>query len=81
MTPDAQHMLAAIRADVADGRVPPTVASFSALHDHVDANEYILAAPNFAAIYRDATSADDWLPLGNRLADEVDAAIRTGALR
>ena len=29
-----------ILADIANGRVPDTVSSFSELHDHVDANEY-----------------------------------------
>ncbi len=29
-----------VLADIASGRVPATVRSFSELHDHVDANEY-----------------------------------------
>lgn len=32
--------IAQINADIAEGLVPPTVASFAALHDHADANEY-----------------------------------------
>lgn len=29
-----------IAADIASGRIPPTVSTFAQLHDHVDANEY-----------------------------------------
>lgn len=81
MTPDARHVITEIRADVAAGTVPATVATFSELHDHVDANEYLLGAPRFRAVYDAAECADDWLPAGNSLADEVDHAIRAGALR
>ncbi len=35
-----QRMKEEIIQDMAEGRVPKTVRSFSELHDHVDANEY-----------------------------------------
>lgn len=35
-----EQMKAEILADMASGLVPKTVASFSELHDYVDANEY-----------------------------------------
>lgn len=35
-----ERMKAEILEDMAAGKVPETVASFSELHDHVDANEY-----------------------------------------
>lgn len=36
----ADQMKAEILADIESGRVPPTVSTFSELHDYVDANEY-----------------------------------------
>jgi hypothetical protein len=36
--------MALIDADIGEGRVSRTVSSFSALHDHVDANGYCEAA-------------------------------------
>lgn len=33
-----------VQADIDAGRIPPTVRSFSELHDHVDANDYISTA-------------------------------------
>ena len=47
MTPDdalvrqyAQAIMALVREDIRDGRIPPDVRSFSDLHAYVDANEY-----------------------------------------
>lgn len=34
------RMMTEVLADIKSGQVPATVASFSQLHDHVDANEY-----------------------------------------
>ena len=40
MDATVERMKAEIRHDVSKGLVPPTVATFSELHDYVDANEY-----------------------------------------
>lgn len=60
--------------DMASGRVPRTVPSFSALHDYVDANEY------------GGLCADSWDWEGdpdyteaNAVQDGVDAWIKAGA--
>lgn len=43
--PDVQRyadaVIAMIREDVATGLLPAAVASFSGMHDHVDANQYV----------------------------------------
>ena len=70
----ADRMLALIRDDVYAGKVPPTVATFAALHDHVDANEY------YPAVGIDTMDAAG-LALANATADRVDALLRAGALR
>lgn len=38
----ATKVIAAVQSDMAAGWVPATVDTFSALHDHVDANMYLL---------------------------------------
>lgn len=45
---DANAVKAAVLKDVRLGRLPPSVRSFDALHEHVDPNEYLLLAPGFA---------------------------------
>lgn len=63
-----------IREDVAAGHVPRTVASFAALHDHVDANEY-------------GADAVPWRPISgvcdvlNPAQAALDGWIRRGGLR
>jgi hypothetical protein len=82
LTPDlyAAQVLSAILSDVAAGIVPAAqVASFVDLHDHVDANEYLIDAE---------VPFDDDLPLPldvrlvltNLVTGIVDHAIRSGAL-
>lgn len=44
----AVQMIKEIRQDMEAGLVPVTVTSFSALHDHVDANEYLINAMDAA---------------------------------
>lgn len=69
-----------IEADVASGRVPATVGSFSELHDYVDANEYgQLATPGF---FDDCEAAGvDWVDVANEIQGEVDAWIKAGRQR
>jgi hypothetical protein len=40
----ADLIMVMVREDIADGTVPAGVASFTDLHDHVDANEYLIHA-------------------------------------
>ena len=44
----ADKIMAEIDADIQAGLVPATVASFSELHDYVDANDYALGAVPFS---------------------------------
>lgn len=53
----------AIQADIADGAVPSTVATFTDLHDYVDANAYL-----------DPLDVDD----ANTAADTLDQWLRAG---
>jgi hypothetical protein len=57
-----------ILADVRAGRVPADVEDFSALHDHVDANEYGGLCDDFGECSTD---------FANRVQDALDAWIRT----
>lgn len=60
----------AILADVEDGVVPSNVSSFSALHDYVDANEYVWPEK--------AMDAD--IPATNRVIAAIDAWIKAGGI-
>ena len=44
----ADMIMAEIDGDIRSGHVPATVASFSELHDYVDANDYALEAAPFS---------------------------------
>lgn len=75
-TTDTEYVTAvldAIRADVKNGTIPE-VDTFSELHDHTDANQYLLDA--------DIPLVGDDLDMDtlNRVCDLVDSAIRDGAL-
>jgi hypothetical protein len=63
-----------LRAHVASGAVPRAVASFAALHDYVDANEY---GADAVAL----TSMDDVLTIVNPAQAALDRWIRRGGLR
>jgi hypothetical protein len=62
---------AEIREDVAAGIVPADVESFSALHDHVDANEYGGGTGTFDA-------SDEACEFWNRVQGAVDRWIKAG---
>lgn len=66
----ADAALRMILEDVRHGLVPDDAASFSELHDYVDANEYVIGVP-----------VDDDYSLINAVTDLVDADIKSGALR
>lgn len=62
---------AEILADIATGRVPADVASFAALHDYVDANEYgglceESIDPTFVPVNEIQNSLDAWLARGRQ---------------
>ncbi len=74
-----------ILADVADGTVPATCASFGELHDYVDANGYggafedgnfSICADDDSNIAECHANVDFW----NDVQDAVDAWINGGAL-
>lgn len=85
----AEDMKKEILEDVRNGRVPVTVASFSQLHDYVDANCYggteaLLeemddAAPDTDEGHRAAL--DKLCDLCNPAMDIVDAWIKAGGIR
>jgi hypothetical protein len=68
----ADKIMAEIVGDVEAGIVPAGVASFSELHDHVDANDYAQAAgvPVYVA------GAEDPWALVNAVEAEVDRRLR-----
>jgi hypothetical protein len=76
-----------IRDDVADGIVPATVASFSELHDYVDANCYGGMCENGHAFWRngDGSGGEDGLDCdvdaANAVQDAVHAWIVAGGAR
>jgi hypothetical protein len=54
-----------IRADIAEGLVPPCVSSFEELHSHVDANEYgSITELDFETGNAVAAQLDSWLKAG-----------------
>jgi hypothetical protein len=69
-----QRMKREIVEDVKAGVVPTSVRTFSALHDHTDANEYGgFCAENF-------TRSDAGVAFANRCQNDVDAWLKTGVL-
>jgi hypothetical protein len=75
-----------IRADVADGTVPATVASFSELHDYVDANCYGGMCEDGHAFWRngDGSAGEDGfdcdVDAANAVQDAVHAWIVAGGI-
>jgi hypothetical protein len=66
-----------ILADVRSGRVPATVASFAALHDHVDANCYGGAEESWA---EGDSAVDEMVAFWNAVQNELDAWIKAGGI-
>jgi len=74
----ADAVLADIHADMGAGTVPRDVGSFSGLHDHVDANCYLIdRLPGEGG----ADGDDDHLALANLVSDEVDRRLAAEALK
>lgn len=63
-----------ITDDIAAGRVPADVGSFSELHDYVDANEY----GGLTEWDLDDLATEQGLAFADRVQTEVDAWIRGG---
>jgi hypothetical protein len=70
LTARLEHAKREVLADVAAGTVPATAASFSELHDYVDANGYGGAF--------DDDAPEVWDEVRNELQDALDARIRSG---
>src|SRR5260370_13083866 len=66
----ADEVMRAIDGDIGEGVMPADVATFSELHDHVDANMYVLDVAGMAR------SGQDDLELSNAIAAEVDRRLR-----
>ncbi len=62
----ADLVMSEISKDIAAGKVPAGVGSFTALHDHVDANEYLTGVPHESGDYT----------LVNAVTAEVDLRLR-----
>lgn len=70
-----ERMIREIQNDIDEGRVPATVATFSELHDYVDANEY----GGFCDEWTDDEAAWDLLvEQSNRCQSFVDQWLRAG---
>lgn len=67
----ALNALQAIREDMQSGMVPETCASFSELHDYVDANQYVEDVPD------EGPDGERDLALVNAVTDAVDAFLQT----
>lgn len=80
MTPKFDDIVAQakreILEDIANGDVPATVASFSELHDHVDANTYGgLCDDGFPEQF---ANDEAWITFSDDVQDAVDAWIKAG---
>lgn len=64
-----------ILEDIRNERVPADVATFSALHDHVDANEYGGLCEGWAM------NRADYIAVGNVVQNALDAWIRSGGIK
>lgn len=75
----ADQIITMIHADQRQMMVPLDVGSFSALHDHVDANMYVLNAMGEADTYEAETETNEHNALVNSIMNEVDRRLRVGA--
>jgi len=84
----AENMKAEILSDVENGIVPPTVASFSELHDYVDANLYGGTEALLDELDADVPDTDEGhsnaltalCDLANPAMDTVDSWIKAGGI-
>jgi hypothetical protein len=67
----ANHIMGEIANDIAEGRMPANVRSFSDLHTYLDANDY---TPDAGIAY---TGTDENLALINDVEDEVGRRLAT----
>ena len=65
----ADKIMTEIDKDIAAGWMPATVATFSELHDHVDANDYALEAAPFSGF---AGTWDEYMEHLNVIEAEVN---------
>jgi hypothetical protein len=67
----SQHVINEIKVDMRKGYVPVSCSTFSELHDHVDANEYLINALELEGIA--------FLMAGDNITPEEDAALEAQA--
>ena len=72
LTTTIEHAKREVLADVATGIVPATCASFSELHDYVDANGY-------GGAFEDDSPEPDW-DGWNTVQSAIDAWIKAGGI-
>ena len=78
----ADMIMIEINKDIADGIVPRDVASFSALHDYVDANMYVLDAMHDDFPEPDSDEnlfSDEETDTANAVMDEVNERLAARA--
>lgn len=78
----ADEIMKAIDEDIANGCVPAGIASFSALHDHVDANMYVIDAMHDDFPEPDSDEclfSDEETDAANAAMDEVDRRLAARA--
>ncbi len=79
----ADEIIKAIDEDIANGSAPVGIASFSALHDHVDANMYVIDVMqgDFPEPDEDAEIlfGDEETDAANAAMDEVDRRLAARA--
>jgi hypothetical protein len=75
----AERIMAMIREDAERSQVPRDVASFTALHDYLDANEYLIQAE--VPWGTDPGAGKDGSEMVNVVCDEVSRRLEAGELR
>jgi hypothetical protein len=74
--PVFERMKQEILEDIADGTVPATVASYSELHDYVDANGYGGAFEDWS--WEDGKVPEEVVNFWNRLQEACDQWLKNG---
>jgi hypothetical protein len=69
-----------INKDISDGIAPPTVGTFSELHDYVDANEYLIEALRDieSRWLKKTRTVTSFTGTANQVSDAVDEWLRNG---
>ncbi len=73
------RIMAMIREDAERSQVPRDIASFAALHDYLDANDYLIQAD--VPWGTDPGAGKDGAEMVNVVCDEVSRRLEAGELR